>query len=305
MMLRAAQAHPDGRVHFFCSSGGNAGLACATAATALGRPCTIAVPVLAPQYVIAKLRSLGAEVHQVGAHWAEADAHLREVLMKAATAGGDPVYVPPFDHPHVWEGASGIVAELPAQLRALLDPAAHPDAAPDGIVCSVGGGGLLNGIMQGIEKLTTAQPKATWRAPPQVLAVETEGADSLASSVRAGELVTLPAITSLAISLGAPTVSRRTFEWATRDAADRLATTVVSDADAVLGCVRLADDARLLAEAACGATIATAYNGGLRRWLGAGLSDEEWARKNVVLVVCGGSIVSLDILKEYREKYGV
>lgn len=31
-------------VHFYCSSGGNAGLACATAARDLGSPATIVVP---------------------------------------------------------------------------------------------------------------------------------------------------------------------------------------------------------------------------------------------------------------------
>lgn len=86
-----------------------------------------------------------------------------------------------------------------------------------------------------------------------------------------------------------------------------------------MGAVRLADDARMLVEVACGATVATAYNGDLRRIVGGGskgeeeedgtedeaLSDEEWSRKNVVLVVCGGSLVSLEILRAYQEKYNV
>jgi L-serine/L-threonine ammonia-lyase len=314
-MQKANEVSADGRVHFYCSSGGNAGLACAMAAITLGKPCTIAVPTLTSAYMIAKLRALGAEVQQVGAHWAAADAHLRDVLMPvAAAAGVAAVYVPPFDHPYLWAGASGIVAELPRQLRPLLGGGGgegEGDVAPDGIVCNVGGGGLLNGIMEGVEKHIqgggsgSGKTAATWKTAPHVLAVETVGADSLDHSVRAGELVTLPAITSIATSLGAPTVSRRTFEWATRDAPHRLTTSVVTDADAIMGSARLADDARLLVEVACGATVAPVYNGGLRRWLGKGLSDDEWARKNIVLVICGGSNISLEILKGYQEKYNV
>ena len=80
---------------------------------------------------------------------------------------------------------------------------------------------------------------------------------------------------------------------------------VVSDRDAVAGAVRLADDARILVEIACGAAIAPVYNGDLRRTLGAGLDDAEWASRNVALVVCGGCNVSLEILRGYRERFGL
>ncbi|KAJ1329728.1 L-serine/L-threonine ammonia-lyase [Microdochium nivale] len=319
--------------HFYCSSGGNAGLACAAAAATLGQPCTIAVPTSTAASMVAKLRALGAEVVQFGANWALADAHLRGELL----LGRDPqrgVYIPPFDHPHIWEGASGMVDEILAEVAAhrgvagARDPRAGPEekeegAKVDAIVCSVGGGGLLNGIMEGLERYFKNSgggggdddddddgegEEHSWQAAtPQVLAVETAGAESLDVSIKAGRLVTLPAITSIATSLGAPTVSARTLEWTTRRASPpgMLRNLVVSDADAVMGCARLADDARVLVEVACGAAVCPAYNGDLRRCLGAGLSDEEWSRKNIVLVVCGGSNISLDILQGYRDKYGV
>ncbi|KAI1761337.1 pyridoxal-phosphate dependent enzyme [Hypoxylon sp. FL1150] len=282
-------------VHFYCSSGGNAGLAAATSAAVLSRPCTIVVPMLTPQYMVEKIRLLGAQVHQVGAHWALADEHLRTKLLAKDPNG---VYVPPFDHPLIWTGASTIVSELASQLRPL-----GVSRPPDAIVCSCGGGGLLNGIMEGVESYF---PDA--REKPRVLAVETVGADSLNASVRAGELVTLPGITSVATSLGAPRVAERAFRWARE--APHLESLVVTDADAVMGSVRFADDARMLVEVACGATMATAYNGDLRRIVGVAkdgraLSDEEWSGKNVVMIVCGGSLVSLEILRAYREKYGV
>ncbi|KAH8200788.1 hypothetical protein TruAng_005025 [Truncatella angustata] len=286
-MLRATLAKPSGEVHFYCSSGGNAGLACATAAVTLAQPCTIVVPMSTSPYMIDKLKLLGAKVKQVGEHWAEADAHLREHLLANDPAG---VYVPPFDHPHVWEGASSIVTELVPQMRTF------GGVEPDGIVCNCGGGGLLNGIMEGVEQARD------WKVKPQVLAVETVGADSLNASVKAGKLVTLPKITSIATSLGAPTVSKKTFEWSQEK---HLANAVVTDAEAVMGSVKLANDARIMVEVACGATIAMVYNGGLRDWLGKGLTNEEWCKKNVVVIVCGGSNISLEILRDYQEKYGV
>jgi L-serine/L-threonine ammonia-lyase len=139
----------------------------------------------------------------------------------------------------------------------------------------------------------------------KVLAVETVGAESLYASVQAGELVTLPGITSIATSLGARRVSEKTWEWARRMGEEKLISATVTDAEAAMACVRFLDDARILIEVACGATIATAYNGDLRRYLGKGLSDEEWARRNVVLVVCGGSNTSWEILEKYKRTYGI
>ncbi|KAK8041355.1 hypothetical protein PG994_014362 [Apiospora phragmitis] len=316
--MLSQQQHPTGKpAHFYCSSGGNAGLACATAAVALAHPCTIVVPVTTSPLMVAKLRRLGAEVVQTGAHWAAADAHLREELLSKDEAG---VYVPPFDHPDVWEGAATMVDELAAQLPSLLlgkgtkRDGGGDGVQPDAIVCNCGGGGLLNGIMEGVERQMKkgrwASAATTKTKRPWVVAVETAGADSLNASVRAGEHVTLPKISSIASSLGAVRVSAKTWEWYSKSAADAsfpdgLTSVTVTDAEAVMGSARLADDALLLVEVACGATIATVYNGELRRTLGEGLSDAEWGAMNVVVIVCGGSNVTLGMLRKYQEEYGV
>ncbi|KAH6689007.1 L-serine dehydratase [Plectosphaerella plurivora] len=298
LVARAAASSPEATAsaHFYCSSGGNAGLACAHAAIALSRPCTIVTPITAPAVVLDRLRSLGARVVVSGADWKECDAYMRDVLMAEDKHA---VYVPPFDHPHVWEGHSSMVREIEGQVSGPLH----------GIVDSVGGGGLLNGIMQGVEDWT-ASPR------PAVVAVETKGADSLNASILAGEHVTIPGITSIATSLGATRVSDKTWDWAYRKARlggkpappngppAALEGVVVSDAEAAIACIRFGDAARIVVEPACGATIATAYNGALRRVLGAGLSDEEWRQRTVVLVVCGGSNVNISVLEGYRQTYG-
>lgn len=60
------------------------------------------------------------------------------------------------------------------------------------------------GILQGLEEVG-------WESVP-VCVAETVGADSLHQSLVRDELVTLPAITSIAKSLGARTMSRTIFE---------------------------------------------------------------------------------------------
>lgn len=69
-------------MHFYSSSGGNAGLACVHAARSLGFPATVVVPLSTKPLMISKLHAAGAtEVIQEGASWVYADKHLREVIL--------------------------------------------------------------------------------------------------------------------------------------------------------------------------------------------------------------------------------
>lgn len=287
-MLRAIANHASGQtsrpIHFYCSSGGNAGLACATAAVSLKAPATIVVPMSTSKFMIDKLQTLGADVHQRGRTWFEADTWMREDLLAKDDNG---VYVPPFDHEDVWSGNSTIMDEIAEQI-----------GESDAVVCSVGGGGLFNGVVEGGDR---------YPIPPVVVAVETLGADSLHQSMVQGEHIRIDGISSIATSLGATKVSDRTYELAKMGAKARsVVTTVLSDSDAVRACVRFADEERLLVEPACGVNLALAYNGRLFDVLknSRGAADEEeWKNKKVVIVVCGGSNISLGILQAYKEKF--
>jgi L-serine/L-threonine ammonia-lyase len=291
MSLAISLHPPQTPLHFYSSSGGNAGLACATAALSLGRKATIVVPIITSAFMISKLRDMGAEVVQIGAHWGEADAYLREELLAKDENG---VYVPPFDHPDIWAGNGTIVEELERQMPS--------HGSYDALVCSVGGGGLFSGIMDGLAKYGRLNPDSD--AFTKVLAVETQGANSLAHSLEKGVLARLPAITSIATSLGAPQVASQAFALASSHS-EAVTSLVLTDAEAAMASVFLADDERVLVETACGVSVATAYNMDcLRMSLFKGDSDEEFKNRNVVIVVCGGSNVSLSILEGYREKYG-
>lgn len=233
--------------------------------------------------MVAKLTAAGAtEVISHGASWQNADDHLRAVVIpKAHERGEEGVYIPPFDHEAIWEGAGSMVEEIMRQM---------PDGdKPDAIVCSVGGGGLLAGVMNGLDRVG-------WAGEVQVLATETRGADSLAQALKVRELIALPGITSIATSLGAVRVARKAFEEAQRK---NVRSVVLEDAEACMGCWRLADDERILVEPACGVSVALCYDGRLAR-LVPGFNKES----KVVVVVCGGSRITLDMLQEYKRVYG-
>lgn len=233
MCRRAAE---NGATHFVCPSGGNAGFAAAVAGSALGVRTTILVPQTTHESVRDKIRAIGAECIVTGNVWDETN---EEALRLCQTPGA--VYIPPFDHPDIWDGNATLIDEAVQQAK---------DAGIDFdvVICSVGGGGLLCGVLEGLHRNGKAQVP--------VIAVETEGAASLNAAVHAGERVTLPAITSIATTLGAKRVAQQAFDWTQRH--DVRATTV-SDVQAVEACLRFADDLRTLVEPACGAALAVAY----------------------------------------------
>lgn len=196
-------------------------------------------------------------------------------------AGPSAIYAPPFDHPDIWTGNSTLMSELSAQLP----------SPPSAIICSVGGGGLLNGIAQGLDAWSPTPSSTT------LLGVETAGAASLHAAVRARELVTLPRITSAATSLGCARVTQQTLDYALRPG---VRTVVLPDGEAAMGCVRLADEERVMVELACGVSVALCFGGRLERALGRRVEPQE----TIVVVVCGGSNVTVDMLAGWRREFG-
>lgn len=202
--------------------------------------------------------------------------------------GRKAVYVPPFDHELIWEGHSSLVDEVRDDMQqlGLKDP-------PGALVCSVGGGGLFCGIMEGVQRQTG------WKTTT-VVAVETEGANSLAQSLAAGELVTLPGITSEAKSLGAVRPATHAFDLASAGAkTGRVRSAVLNDADAARGCWELADAHRMLVELACGVNVALCFDGQLEKALGRKTAKDE----TVVLVVCGGCLVDAEMVAAWKQQY--
>ena len=161
---------------------------------------------------------------------------------------------------------------------------------------SVGGGGLLNGMVRGMEEAgwTDATDATGPDCGVQLIAVETQGADSLYLSVQRREHITLPTIQSRATSLGATRVSDQSYEYAC--SRPWLRSVVVTDGQAARAAVHVADHVRLLVELACGASVAVCFDGILERVLERRLRPEY----TVVVVLCGRSNVSTDMVSEWR-----
>ncbi len=254
-----------GAQRLVCASGGNAGYAVAFAGRQLGLAVTIVVPETTSPRAKELISGEGATCIVHGMAWD--DSHAYAVAL-AREQGA--VYVHPFDDPQVWAGHASMVQEI-----------AHTGIRPGAIVLSVGGGGLLCGVLEGLHSVG-------WTDTP-VVAVETRGADSFASAVQAGHLVTLEKITSLATTLGARTVAREALDWTKRHP---ITPWVVSDRAAVEACLRFADDHRVLVEPACGAALAAAYE----------RAEPAQGKSPVIVVVCGGAGVNREQLEIWRRK---
>jgi threonine dehydratase len=157
------------------ASGGNAGIATAAAAKALGVRCQVFLPGVSPEAKRARLRALGAEVVVVGELYPDA---LAACLARQQETGA--LLTHAYDQPEVVAGAGTLGHEIEAQ-----------GGLPDSVLVSVGGGGLIGGLAGWFEK----------RA--RVVALEPEKAPTLYRARQAGEPVDVDVGGIAADSLGA------------------------------------------------------------------------------------------------------
>ncbi|QSQ17444.1 pyridoxal-phosphate dependent enzyme [Myxococcus landrumensis] len=256
--------HAAGARRFVSSSSGNAGIAVAYSGRELGVPVLVVVPESSSARARDRIRFEGAELVVHGASWAEANAYAQSVM------GADDAFVHPFDDPGLWPGHATMVDEMAAT-----------GPKPDAVVVAVGGGGLLCGVLEGLAR-------NGWGDVP-VVATETEGADCYARSLEAGRPIELPAITSIATSLGAKRPSSTAVEWATRHSIESV---VVSDAAAVAACLRFLDEHQLLVEPSCGSALAALETA----------SPVLAAASRIAVIVCGGVTATVETLQAFHRQ---
>ena len=208
------------------ASGGNAGMANAWAARAHGVRATVFVPRTAPPVKVARLRTLGAEVHQVGAEYAEA---LDAAQAFAAETGALASHA--YDNPLIAAGAGTLLEEIVA---------ARTDV--DTVVVAVGGGGLFSGVA------AAAHPRGI-----RVVAVEPHGAQALHAALEAGTVVDVPVASVAADSLGARRTSETALALAQRDG---VRSVLVTDEAIVAARRHLWDERRLVVEHGAAAALA-------------------------------------------------
>ena len=237
------------------ASGGNHGQAVAYAAGVLGMPARIVMPRSTAANYLNATRDYGAEIfltEDIGSAFALGE--------EAAVDGW--IRVHPFDDVDVIAGQGTVGLEILEDLPEVTD-----------VICSIGGGGLAAGLGTVIK---SAKPDA------RVWGAETLGADCMSQALEAGRVITMEKITSIAKTLGPPSVAAVTLA-----AAQRLLekVEVVSDAEAVQALYFLLERVKVLTEPAAACTLAAA-----ERLAGRFSPDD-----HLVLVLCGGNLSMADL----------
>lgn len=237
---------------FIASSGGNAGYSLAYVGQKLGVAVSVIVPSTTSSFMIDKIKGLGANVEIFGDVWDEANIRALDIAEKT-----DAVYVSPFDDPLLWKGHSKMIDECASQME-----------KPDHLVVSVGGGGLLCGILEGLKRNHWSGVKIT--------TVETKGAASFYESWKAQKVIELKEINTIANTLGAKRITEMALSLAKEFGVNPL---LVSDDDAVKATQLFYKETSKNVEPACGAALSIPL-----------LHPESFdENERVLVIVCGGA----------------
>jgi threonine dehydratase len=231
------------------ASGGNAGLANAFAARALGVPATVFVPTTAPLFKLEKLRSYGAVVVLHGAEYAAA----YEAAIEHSDRTGA-VYCHAYDQPEIAAGAGTLGLELLDQL----------DGHVDTVIVAVGGGGLMAGVAAATEGYA------------RVIGVEPVTIPTLRTALDEGGPTDVSVSGVTADSLGARRLGDIAYEVATRNGVRSL---LVTDRDIIAARHLLWDQYRVVVEHGAATALAALTSG----------TYVPAAHERVVVVLCGAN----------------
>jgi threonine dehydratase len=236
-------------------SGGNHAQAVGYAARLLGLRAMIMMPQKTPANYIEATKGYGAEIMitpTVAEAFAEAARYSSEGWCE----------VHPFNDPLVMSGQGTLGLEILEDLPDLTD-----------VIVSIGGGGLMSGVATAIKSLKPAV---------RVWGVETDGADCMSRAMAAGHVVEMPAITSIAKTLGAPAASEETLAIAKKYLEN---VTVVPDQEAIEALRLILERTKIITEPAASCTLAAAER----------LRSNFSKSSHVVLILCGGNIGLSDL----------
>jgi threonine dehydratase len=241
-------------------SGGNHAQGVAYAARQLGISAVIAMPASTPRNYLDATRRYGAEIvltPNIATAFAEAyrlQEHGR-------------VMIHPFDDPLVAAGQGTIGLEILEDLPGVRR-----------VYVSIGGGGLITGVASALKAI---KPEL------EVIGVETQGADAMAQSLAANRVVELPAITSIAKTLGAPMVCDFTLRHVQRLVRE---VKVVSDAAAANALFLVLERTKYLIEPAAACCLAAAEE----------QREQLRPEDSILLLLCGGNVSGEDLASFWR-----
>jgi threonine dehydratase len=215
------------------ASGGNAGIAAAVAARALGARCEVFVPEVTPPSKRKRLIAAGAHMNVIGATYAEA----AEACLERQRISGA-LLMHAYDQTEVIAGAGTLAMEIEAEA-----------GVPDRVLVSVGGGGLIAGIAAWFEGCT------------RIEAMEPETAPTLHAALARGEPVAVEVSGLAADSLGARRVGQLAWPICRRHVA---ASYLLPDNLIAAAQERMWSDLRLAVEPAAALPLAALWAGAVQ-----------------------------------------
>ncbi len=218
------------------ASAGNHAQGVAIAAAQHNVSCTIVMPETAPLAKVMATQGYGANVALHGFTYDDAYQYCLELQEESGAT-----FIHAFDDPDVIAGQGTLGLEMLSDL---------PDA--DALVVPIGGGGLIAGITIAARAL---------RPSIKIIGVQAEGASGCRASLDAGELTTLPSITTIADGIAVKRPGALTFPIIQRLVDD----VVLVNDEAIIGAVLLLmERSKMLVEGAGAAGVAALLSGAIR-----------------------------------------
>lgn len=202
------------------ASAGNHAQGVAYAAKCYGVKAVIVMPTTTPLIKVNRTKSYGAEVVLYGDVYDEACEHAYELAKEHGYT-----FIHPFDDPVVATGQGTIAMEIFKELPLV-----------DYILVPIGGGGLATGVST-LAKLLN--PKI------QVIGVEPAGANCLQESLKAGKVVTLPKVSTIADGTAVKTPGSKIFPYLVKNM-DNIIT--VEDEELVVAFLDMVENHKMVVE---------------------------------------------------------
>lgn len=231
------------------ASAGNHAQGVAYAAKLAGCKAVIVMPTTTPLMKVNRTRSYGAEVVLSGDVFDEALARANEL---AAEHGY--TFIHPFNDLDVAAGQGTIAMEIIKELPTV-----------DYILVPIGGGGLCTGVSV-LAKLLN--PKI------RVIGVEPAGANCMQESLRAGKVVTLPTVNTIADGTAVKTPGDRLFPYI-RENVDDIIT--IEDSELIVAFLDMVENHKMIVENSGLLTVAA-------------LKHLDVKKKKIVSVLSGGNM---------------
>ena len=231
------------------ASAGNHAQGVAYAAKKYGVKAVIVMPTTTPLMKVNRTKGYGAEVILKGDVYDEAC----EYAYQLAEENGY-TFIHPFDDLTVATGQGTIAMEIFKELPLV-----------DIILVPIGGGGLATGVST-LAKLLNPKTK--------VIGVEPAGANCMQESLRAGEVVTLPGVNTIADGTAVKTPGKNIFPYI-RDNIDEIVT--VPDEELVVSFLDIVENHKMIVENSGLLTVAA-------------LRHLEVKNKRIVSILSGGNM---------------